>query len=569
MSDSTTKSGAELLIDALKINGIQNIYGLVGIPVTDLARLAQIEGMNYYGFRREDAAVNAAAAAGFITGKPGIALTVSAPGFLNGLPSLAQATKNCFPLIMISGSSDRNIIDLDQGDYEGLDQYNIAKPFCKAAFRVNRAEDMGTAVARAIRTAVSGRPGGVYLDLPAEAIESMMIDDKKGNNVYEIVDPAPSVIPSDESISRAINIIKNSQKPLVIVGKGAASARAEKEVKELIDTLNVPYLPMSMAKGLIPDDDSHSAAAARSYSLKNADTIILLGARLNWLLSHGKAPVFNESAQVIQIDIDAYEFDSNRRIDAPILGDMKSSLRKLIDAVHEQEVTVESQWLDDVQNVVLSNKEKMRTRLEAGKTSEPLNFFGALLPLQEYMNEHPDTYLVSEGANTLDMGRNIIDMKLPRHRLDCGTWGVMGIGLGYAIAAAVETGKRVIALEGDSAFGFDAMEMETICRYHLPVTVVVLNNGGIYNGTDKVVDNQPSPTNLDPRAHYEYLSSAFGGDSYVASTYSEVKDALVKAMDSNNPSIINATLNPSAGTESGHIDNLNAKIDLKKAANNL
>ena len=169
----TSLTGAALLIDALQANGLNNMYGVVGIPVTDFARLAQLKGMKYYGFRREDSAVDAAAGAGFITGKPGVALTVSAPGFLNGLTALAQATKNCFPLIMISGSSDRHIIDLDRGDYEGLDQYNVAKPFCKAAYRVDRAEDMGLAVARAVRTAVSGRPGGVYLDLPAATVTAV------------------------------------------------------------------------------------------------------------------------------------------------------------------------------------------------------------------------------------------------------------------------------------------------------------------------------------------------------------------------------------------------------------
>lgn len=158
MTQDVSLTGAALLIDALQANGLNNMHGGVGIPVTDFARLAELKGMKFYEFRREDAAVDAAAAAGFLTGKPGVALTVSAPGFLNGLTALAEATKNCFPMIMISGSSDRHIIDLDRGDYEGLDQYNVAKPLCKAAYRVDRAEDMGLAVARAVRTAMSGRP---------------------------------------------------------------------------------------------------------------------------------------------------------------------------------------------------------------------------------------------------------------------------------------------------------------------------------------------------------------------------------------------------------------------------
>ena len=565
MADEEKFSGAVLLIDALQENGIKNIYGLIGIPVTDFARLAEIKGMKYYGFRREDAAVDAAAAAGFINGKPGVALTVSAPGFLNGLAALAQATKNCFPFIMISGSSDRHIIDLDRGDYEGLDQYNRAKPFCKAAYRVDRAQDMGLAVARAIRTAVSGRPGGVYLDLPAATISDMST--KADAKIYKVVDPAPKQEPADEAIDRAVDLLKNAKHPVIVLGKGAAYARSEEEVKELVDTTKIPFLPMSMAKGLLPDNHPSSAASARSLSLGGADVVLLIGARLNWLLSNGESPLFSQDAKFIQIDIDATEFDSNREIQAPLQGDIKSVLQKLNKAVKAAGITAPQDWLDEIATKVNSNNEKFAAKIKASHTSSTFGYFGAITPINELMQKHPDTYIVSEGANTLDNGRNLIGMQLPRHRLDTGTWGVMGIGLGYAIAAAVETGKPVIALEGDSAFGFDAMEMETICRYNLPITVVVVNNGGIYNGADQVVADQLSPTTLDANAHYEYLSKAFGGDSYFVTNYNEMKDALEKAYESGRPNIINAQIAKTMGKESGHIGNLNPTLNLDKDAN--
>src|SRR5712671_7341576 len=162
--------GFHLVIDALKLNGVDTIYGVPGIPITDLCRLAQAEGIRFVGFRREQSARNAAAIAGYLTKKPGICLTVSAPGFLNGLVATANATTNGFPMIQISGSSDREIVDLQQGDYEELDQMNAAKPYTKASFRVSKPEDIGTGVARAIHAAVSGRPGGVYLDLTSEVL---------------------------------------------------------------------------------------------------------------------------------------------------------------------------------------------------------------------------------------------------------------------------------------------------------------------------------------------------------------------------------------------------------------
>lgn len=570
MANESMKTGADLLIDALQKNGLQNIYGVVGIPVTDFARLAQLRGMKYFGFRREDAAVDAAAAAGYLTQKPGVALTVSAPGFLNGLTALAQATKNCFPLIMISGSSERHIIDLDQGDYEGLDQYNVAKPFCKAAYRVDRAQDMGLAVARAVRTALSGRPGGVYLDLPANTIgQQIEVTDDSDAGIYEVVDPAPKQAPSDEAINRAVEVIKGAKKPLIILGKGAAYAQSEKLVQKLVAETDIPFLPMSMAKGLISDEDKHSAAAARSLSLSGADVVIadvviLIGARLNWMLSHGAAPTFNPNAKFVQLEIEATEFDSNQKIDAPLQGDLNSILAKLVPALEKTGYQTPQAWLDEISAKTAENAAKFAKRVEAGETNAKFGYYGTLEPIKEYFLKNPDTYLVSEGANTLDIGRNMVDMKLPRHRLDTGTWGVMGVGLGYAIAAAVETGKPVVALEGDSAFGFDGMEMETICRYHLPITVVVVNNGGIYNGTDREVADQPGPTMLDATARYEYMAKAFGGDSYFVSSYQEMKVVFEQAVASKRPNIINVQIDPSMGKESGHIGNLNPKLDLKK-----
>lgn len=561
VTQDVSLTGAALLIDALQANGLNNMHGGVGIPVTDFARLAELKGMKFYEFRREDAAVDAAAAAGFLTGKPGVALTVSAPGFLNGLTALAEATKNCFPMIMISGSSDRHIIDLDRGDYEGLDQYNVAKPLCKAAYRVDRAEDMGLAVARAVRTAMSGRPGGVYLDLPAATVADTVAQ-KSDAHIYEVVDPAPKQLPSDDAIDRAVELLKNAKHPAIILGKGSAYARSEAEVRELVTKTGIPFLPMSMAKGVVPDDSPSSAASARSFTLGQADVVLLIGARLNWMLSNGEAPLFNEDAKFVQVDIDATEFDSNRKIDAPLQGDITSVLQKLNAPLEKANVKAPQDWLDSIKNACEANNEKFAKRIADSEAKPTLGFYSAIEPINNLMQKHPDTYIVSEGANTLDIGRNLIGMQKPRHRLDTGTWGVMGVGLGYAIAAAVETGKKVISLHGDSAFGLDGMEMEIIFRYHLPVTVVIINNGGIYNGDRNPVKDQLGPTVLSHNAHYAEIAKAFGGDSYRVSNYAEMKDALEKAYESGNPSIIDAQIPESMGKESGHIGNLNPELDL-------
>ena len=560
MDASAMTDGFHLVVDALKLNGIDTIYGLVGIPITDLARLAHQEGIKYYGFRHEQSAGNAAAIAGYLTQRPGVCLTVSGPGFLNGMVALANATTNCFPMILISGSSDRGIVDLQKGDYEELDQMNAAKPFAKAAFRVNKPEDIGIGVARAIHAALSGRPGGVYLDLTAEVLAATIDADTGKKSLIKVVDPNPSQIPAPASITRALDLLADAKRPLIILGKGAAYAQADQEIRDFVESTGIPFLPMSMAKGLLPDTHPQSAAAARSYAIGQADVVMLIGARLNWLLSHGKGPLWSESTQFIQLDISPTEIDSNRFIAAPVVGDIKSSMTALLDALDPQRIRPGMEWLEGIAERKQKNIERMAARLNADP--HPMNFSSALRAIRDVLADRPDVYVVNEGANTLDFARNIIDMYEPRKRLDSGTWGIMGIGMGYAVAAAVESGKPVVAIEGDSAFGFSGMEIETVCRYQLPVVTVVFNNGGIYRGDPQ--DSVPSPTGLMASARYDKLIEAFGGVGYHVTDTPGLGEALEEALESGRPALINCVIDPAAGTESGHIQNLNPKSALSK-----
>jgi oxalyl-CoA decarboxylase len=557
--------GFHLVIDALKLNGIETIYGVPGIPITDLGRMAQAEGIRVLSFRHEQNAGNAAAIAGFLTKKPGICLTVSAPGFLNGLTALANATTNCFPMILISGSSEREIVDLQQGDYEEMDQLAIAKPLCKAAFRVLHAADIGIGVARAIRAAVSGRPGGVYLDLPAKLFSQVMDAEAGAKSLVKVIDPAPAQIPAPAAVKRALDLLKSAKRPLIILGKGAAYAQADDAIRTLVEKSGIPFLQMSMAKGLLPDTHPQSAGAARSHVLKEADVVMLIGARLNWLLSHGKGKTWGEpgSKRFIQIDIEPKEMDSNVEIAAPLVGDIGSCVSALVDGAGSWP-TPPADWISSINTRKEANIAKMAPRLM--KNSSPMDFHSALGALRTIIKERPDIILVNEGANTLDLARGIIDMYQPRKRLDVGTWGVMGIGMGYAIAAAVETGKPVLAVEGDSAFGFSGMEVETICRYNLPVCVVVFNNNGIYRGTDVNPSGgqDAAPTVFVKDARYDKMMEGFGGVGVHVTTPDELSRAVNAALDSGKPTLINAAIDPAAGSESGNIGSLNPQSVVRK-----
>ena len=565
-SQQELTDGFHLLIDALQLNDLNTIYGVPGIPITDLGRLAQAAGMRVISFRHEQHAGNAAAVAGYLTGKPGLCLTVSAPGFLNGLTALANATTNCFPMILISGSSEREIVDLQQGDYEEMDQLAVAKPLCKAAFRVLRAEDIGIGVARALRAAVSGRPGGVYLDLPA-ALFAQVMDAKEGAaSLVKVIDPAPLQLPSPSSVDRALAVLKEAKRPLIILGKGASYAQADEIVRNLVETSGIPYLPMSMAKGLLPDDHPQSAAAARSLVLKEADVVVMVGARLNWLLSHGKGKSWGApgTKKFIQIDIEACEMDSNVEIAAPLVGDIASCATALLEGMGEDWPAPPAQWLDMVKEKRNANLAKMAQKLGADTT--PMDYHSALAALRTVVKENPDLVLVNEGANTLDFARSIIDVFKPRKRIDVGTWGIMGIGMGAAVAAAVETGNQVLAIEGDSAFGFSGMEIETICRYNLPVCIVIFNNNGIYRGTDVNVngDGDVAPTVFVKDIRYDTMMEAFGGIGVHVTSRDELEAAVNDALKVAKPTLINAVIDEGAGTESGRIGNLNPQSIVKR-----
>ncbi|PSR36167.1 MAG: oxalyl-CoA decarboxylase, partial [Sulfobacillus thermosulfidooxidans] len=284
----------------------------------------------------------------------------------------------------------------------------------------------------------------------------------------------------------------------------------------------------------------------------------LVGARLNWLLSHGKGPLWSEDTQYIQLDIAATEMDSNRPIQAPVVGDIHSSMEALVAALEDYPIGARREWLEALHQQKQKNIARMAARLAADP--RPMNFSSALGAVRAVLQEHSGVYVVNEGANALDFARNIIDMQDPRMRLDSGTWGIMGIGMGYAVGAATARGGIVLAIEGDSAFGFSGMELETICRYRLPVVVLVMNNGGIYRGD--VGNGPPSPTGFVAGARYDRLIEAFGGQGYHVEDPQALMQALQEALAARRPALINCVIDPLAGTESGHIQNLNPKSGL-------
>jgi oxalyl-CoA decarboxylase len=395
------------------------------------------------------------------------------------------------------------------------------------------------------------------LDLPAQLLSQTLSVAEAKKSIFTVIDPVPRQIPAPDAVARALNVLKGAKRPLILLGKGAAYAQADADIKALIEKSGIPYLPMSMAKGLLPDDHPQTASPARSFVLAEADTVLLIGARLNWLLAHGKGKTWGkEPKKFIQIDIQANEVDSNVQIAAPLIGDIGSCVGELLKGIASVPKP-SAEWINAINEKKDKNMAKMAETL--AKDASPMNFHGALRVIRDVVKKNPDINLVNEGANTLDFCRAIVNMYKPRKRFDSGTWGIMGIGMGYSIGAAVTSGLPVIAVEGDSAFGFSGMELETICRYNLPITTVIFNNNGVYRGTDvnPTGGADVAPTVFVKNARYDKMMEAFGGIGYNVTTPQELEKALTEAIAAGKPALINAVIDEAAGTESGRLTNLN------------
>lgn len=542
MERSDRLDGATVIARSLRTQGVETLFGVVGFPVFGIARAAQREGIRYLGFRNEQAASYAAGAVGYLTGRPGACLAVSGPGMIHAIAGLANAQANCWPMILLGGANDA--YQDGQGAFQEAPQIEAARPFVKYAARPDRLERVPYYVEQAIRTSVYGRPGAVYLDLPNDIISGDCPPEQVAWKPR--CDDPPRSLADPVAVERALEILRAAERPLVIVGKGAAYARAEDSVRRFIEATGLPYLPTPMGKGVLPDSHPQSVAPARSLALREADVIFLIGARLNWILHFGLPPRFAEDVSVIQLDVAAEEIGANVPARAALVGDAGAILDQLLDALERRpfQFPSEAAWWTTLSARALENRHTIET-MEADD-GVPLGYYRVLRALRERLPR--DAVIVSEGASTMDIGRSVLPNSLPRHRLDAGSFGTMGVGLAFAIAAAtVYPDRRIVAVEGDSAFGFSGMEVEVACRYQLPITFVVLNNNGIGGGVDTLDRSRPLPPSVyTPGAHYERVIEAFGGRGFFAESPAELEKTLDEALAENGPSLVNIAIHPRA-----------------------
>ncbi|KAF7708471.1 2-hydroxyacyl-CoA lyase 1 [Silurus meridionalis] len=549
-------TGAQLIAESLKAQNVEYMFGIVGVPIIEVAMAAQAAGIKYVGMRNEQAACYAASAIGYLTGHPAVCLVVSGPGLIHALGGMANANMNCWPVLVIGGSSDQN--QETTGAFQEFPQVEACRLYSKFSARPGSLAMIPAVVEKAVRSSIYGRPGACYIDIPGDMVNART--DRKTVRFPSCCPPPPVSLASNHEISKAFTVLKQAQRPLLIIGKGAAYGRAENEIKELVELSGLPFLPTPMGKGVLPDDHPNCVAAARSRALLQADAVVLLGARLNWILHFGFPPRFSPDVKLIQVDLCAEELSNNVRATAALLGDVRAVVSQLLKTLRSNKWTypANTEWW-------INLKEKMASNAQISKALSlqntlPMNYYTAFHHIAEHLPK--DCVIVSEGANTMDIGRTMLLNYLPRHRLDAGTFGTMGVGPGFAIAAAVleqaqHTGRRVVCVEGDSAFGFSGMEVETMCRYKLPVIIIVINNNGIYSGVntetwremEKMGDMTviAPPVTLLPEARYEQVMCAFGGRGYLVRTVEELRTALQQSLrDTTNPSLINVLIDPTS-----------------------
>lgn len=561
--------GASILARSLLDQGVEYMFGIVGIPVIEVAIAAQQVGIKYIGMRNEQAASYAASAIGYLTNRPAVCLVVSGPGLIHALAGMANAKENCWPLLVVGGSADTS--QEEMGAFQELPQVEAARPYCKFSARPSSIEDLPFYVEKAMRYSIQGRPGVSYIDLPGEMIRSTVEDDTKIKWVCSTPDPVRMCAPK-QNIHEALNLLRAAKRPLIIVGKGAAHANAEDVLTRFVKQTGLPFLPTPMGKGVISDYHPQCVSAARSRALLRADVILLVSARLNWMLHFGLPPRFNRNVQIIQIDICPEELGNNVPTSVSLCGDVCAVSEQLLQEYSSlyPSYDVESlyqKWWQELRGKIDENKHKTEMMVES--SSIPMNFYKMYRELNKKLPD--DCIIVNEGANTMDIGRTMLLNKFPRHRLDAGTFGTMGVGAGFAIAAALvsgKSGKRVVCIQGDSAFGFGGMELETAARYKLPIIFVIGNNNGIYNGLDinaweEMLKNaEPTqlpilipPVSLNPINDYEKVMHAFGCPGYSVTTVEELHDSFTKAFQETvRPSLIHIHVESTSQRKSQEFD---------------
>ncbi|MGD9893804.1 MAG: thiamine pyrophosphate-binding protein [Dehalococcoidia bacterium] len=533
-------SGGAIVAQALKNEGVDTIFNLPGDPMGTIYPACRQQEMQIYTFRHEQATAMAAQAWSYTTRRIGVAVVASGPAMTNAVTALDTAWANCWPMLLIGGNGE--LRRRGRGDFQETPQVAAAAPFCKLSTSVDDPRRIPYAINAAVRTALSGRPGPVYLDLPSDVITASVETDE-----LTFLPPVPPPArPAGEPplIRKAMEEIDRAERPLFLFGKGVAWADGATEARQLVDRLHVPFIPSPMGKGVIADDHPLNMAGARSYALRNADLVVLVGARFNWIFHFGEPPRFAPEVKVVQVDIAPEEIGNGVPATVGIIGDAKVVLQQLVDeAGTGSRRRLESPWLDALQAERQKNDDAIREMVHSDAT--PMNMYRMYREIREVLD--PDATVAIDGENTMAVSRVMLPNFLPGHRLDAGTSGCMGVAVPYALGAQIaRPDQQVLSLNGDFAFGWNGMEIETALRHNLPVVFLIANNGSIGGGRQRLLTGEAATDGDSPVVRYDRMMEAFGGYAEYVEQPDELQPALLRAFASGRAALLNVIVDPSA-----------------------
>jgi acetolactate synthase-1/2/3 large subunit len=520
--------GYELVAQALKNEGADTMFFIMGGPMLGAQDACRKLGMRMIDVRHEQAAAMMANAYARLTGKAGVCSTASGPAATNLLTGLAHALTDAAPIIALGGASPIHHFHTEA--FQEVDQLSMMRPAAKWAGQAISSKRIPEYINIAYRQAMTGRMGPAYLDLPGDVLYSRVHED-------EVVWPAPAQthhrVPGDPGlVQEAVRLLARAQRPLIVSGSGILWSDASAELEQLVNETGIPFFTTPQGRGVVPEDHPRCFLSARSMAFRDADVVMFIGTRFNYVISHGQAPRFNSDAKVIQVNIDPAEIGRGRPVDVGIVGDAKAVLGQMLSLVRGKfEPTQETPWIDALREQDL----KGQARLEPFMHSDavPIHPLRLCKEVRDFLPR--DGILVVDGQEILNYGRQSIPTYTPGHRLNSGSFGTMGVGVPFGVGAkAAKPDKPVLVLHGDGSFGMNAMEMDTAVRHHLPiVTVISLNGGWTADPDGGKIGRQLG------YQRYEKLMDAFGGYGEYVETPAEIRPALERAFASGQAAIVN------------------------------
>ncbi len=538
-------SGGEIMARQLKIEGVEVVFNLPGDPMTAVQAALVKQGTRLVNSRHEQANTLAAQAYAYALRKPGVAMAAGGPAVTNTLTGLVTAQAACLPVMLIGGSGEMD--KRFRGDFQEVPQLTMAAPACKWAVEINDPRQIPYYVHTGIQKMMNGRPGPIYLDLPSNVIDGRGGRADESEIEFYPANGEPVRPPADQqSIRQAMQLISKAERPLLLIGKGVAWSDGAEEARQLVDHLQIPFVPSPMGKGTIPDDHPLNASSARTYALQNADLVILAGARFNWIFHFGAAPRFSPNVKVVQIDIEQSEIGNGRPIDVGVVGDAKVVLGQLLQEAGRQKRSIETPWLQALE----AEKKKNAAAVEPMMNSDaaPMNMYRMYRTITEVIDR--DATITADGENTMAISRSALPNFLPRHRIDAAESGCMGVSTPYAIGMQVaRPGKQVISMNGDYAFGWNGFEAETAVRNKLPIVFIVANNvsvggpGRFELGGSATAKSEGQPQGI----RYDRIMQEFGGHGEFVETPAQLRPALERSLKSGQASLINVVINVERG----------------------